>query len=69
MKPADAVSHLLALGWTETDLADHAGTSQPTINRIKHGASPSYETGKALVDLAEEEGCASASRKRKRKTA
>jgi len=54
MSPADAINQLLSLhGWTELRIALEVGTSQPTINRIKKGASPAYETGVAIVLLAQ----------------
>lgn len=46
---------LLAAGLTEKDLANRAGCSQPTINRIKKGdVNPSYSLGKTLQALHDE---------------
>lgn len=44
------IKHLLEAGFTEKDLADRAGCSQPTINRIKKGdtTDPAYSVGSAL---------------------
>lgn len=54
MTPTDAVLALLANGHTEASIAKAVETTQPTINRIRRGASqPNYALGKALVDLAE----------------
>jgi len=54
MNPSEAITALLALpDWTESRIAVEAGTTQPTINRIKKGASPAYGTGVAIVALAE----------------
>lgn len=53
MTPTEAVHALLASGQSETDIAKAAGTTQPTVNRIRRGAmTPSYPIGKVLVDLA-----------------
>lgn len=39
---------------TEQAIASAVGARQSTINRIRHGLmKPTYEVGKALVDLAE----------------
>jgi predicted transcriptional regulator len=54
MTPTEAVLALLANGQTEASIAKAVETTQPTINRIRRGASqPNYALGKALVDLAE----------------
>lgn len=53
MTPSEAVQILSASGLSEAAIATAAGTSQPSINRIKRGAvSPGYQVGKALVALA-----------------
>jgi len=52
MSPQEAVETLIARGWTEAAIAEAVGVTQPTINRIKGGAEPSYATGLALVTLA-----------------
>jgi transcriptional regulator with XRE-family HTH domain len=57
MKPSDAIQRLLdSQEWTESRIAAEVGTSQPTVNRIKRGASPSYEVGAAIVALVERVG-------------
>lgn len=53
MTPATAIQTLLASGWTEAKIATEVGATQPTINRIKRGAKPSYDVGVAIVALAE----------------
>lgn len=53
MNPAQAIEALLLRPeWTESRIAEAVGTTQPTVNRIKKGASPAYQTGAALVALA-----------------
>jgi transcriptional regulator with XRE-family HTH domain len=53
MNPQDAVKALIASGWTEQRIAAEAGTSQPTINRIKNGRHrASFDVGQALITLA-----------------
>ena len=57
MNPAQAITALLERpDWTEVRIAVAVGTTQPTVNRIKRGASPSYQVGAALVALAAQEG-------------
>lgn len=53
--PRRAVRSLLAAQWTEARIAAACGTSQSTVNRLKHGKqkSVSYELGTALIRLAE----------------
>ncbi|WP_426269184.1 hypothetical protein ACN9MB_13235 [Dyella kyungheensis] len=53
MTPHDAVRALLEAGWVEVQVAEAVGTSQSTINRLKHGkvASVDYDTGSRLVQL------------------
>lgn len=53
MQPSDAINALILAGWTEALIAAEVGTSQATINRIKHGSRPAYDTGRALIDLAD----------------
>lgn len=63
MNPQTAVVALIALGWSESRIAKEVGTSQPTVHRIKHGLQRrgvSFETAKAVIDLAEAEGSAAA---------
>lgn len=53
MSPQDAVNKLAAAGWTEQRIASEAGTTQPTINRIKNGRQrASFDIGHSLVALA-----------------
>ncbi len=53
MSPQDAVNKLAAAGWTEQRIASEAGTTQPTINRIKNGRQrASFDIGQSLVALA-----------------
>lgn len=57
MSPQDAVNKLAAAGWTEQRIATEAGTTQPTINRIKNGRQrASFDIGRALLALAEKAG-------------
>lgn len=53
--PRYAVQALVAAEWTESRIATACGTSQSTINRVKHGRqqSVSFELGSALIRLAE----------------
>jgi transcriptional regulator with XRE-family HTH domain len=41
--PTEIVEGLVALGWTQRQIADATGTSQPTIHRILHGASVTHK--------------------------
>lgn len=53
MNPSDAIASLVAGGMTEQAIAVELNVNQTTINRIRRRVViPSYETGKALVDLA-----------------
>jgi transcriptional regulator with XRE-family HTH domain len=52
MTPQYAVETLVARGWTEQAIAEAVGCTQPTINRIKGGMIPAWDTGNAIVDLA-----------------
>jgi len=47
------IKQLQATGYTETQIAEVARTSQPTINRLKKGVvlDPGYELGRRLVAL------------------
>lgn len=56
--PQTIVERLISAGMTESQIASaltSAGVSitQPTIHRIKHGASTSFEIGCALLRLAQ----------------
>lgn len=56
--PQSTVKLLIDSGMTESQIAaaltaDGMSVTQPTIHRIKHGASTSYEIGCALVRLAQ----------------
>lgn len=54
MTPSEAIQTLKRLGRTESAIGAAVGARQSTINRILHGVmSPTYEVGKALVDLAQ----------------
>lgn len=54
MNPSDAIAILVAGGMTEQAIAAELNVNQATINRIRREAvTPSYKTGKALVDLAQ----------------
>jgi hypothetical protein len=55
MDPQAAVAKLVDAGWSELRIAKAARTNQPTINRIKRGASRDcmYSLGVRLVSLAE----------------
>jgi transcriptional regulator with XRE-family HTH domain len=55
MTPKYAIETLIARGWTEAAIAESVGVSQPTINRIKGGVIPAWDTGLALIDLAKRE--------------
>lgn len=55
MTPKYAVETLAARGWTEAAIADAVGVSQPTINRIKNGIIPAWDTGHKVVGLAKAE--------------
>ncbi|WP_312321282.1 hypothetical protein [Stenotrophomonas sp.] len=53
MNPSDAIETLMASGMTERSIAAELNVNQATINRIRRQVvQPTYETGKALVDLA-----------------
>lgn len=53
LNPSEAVGRLIRAGWSESRIARHVGTSQPTIHRIKHGQKTvAFEIGLALVRLA-----------------
>lgn len=55
--PHEIVEQLISSGMTEAQIAaaltaDGVSITQPTIHRIKHGASTSFEIGCALLRLA-----------------
>lgn len=54
LSPQEAVQVLVAAEWSESRIARAAGTSQPTIHRLKRGLqkSVSFEVGTELVRLA-----------------
>lgn len=54
MSPSQAIEHLIAQGMTEQAIASKAGTTQSTVNRIRHGQQPSFDLGKSLVELAQQ---------------
>lgn len=65
MKPSDAIAILLAGGMTEQAIAAELNVNQTTVNRIRRSVvTPSYETGKALIDLAAAEVRKASRRKR-----
>jgi transcriptional regulator with XRE-family HTH domain len=37
LSPQDAMTKLIELGWTQTELSDELGTSQSNISRIANG--------------------------------
>lgn len=51
MQPASHIKKLLRSGWTETGIASATGVHQSTINRIKLGQRPNFETGCAILNL------------------
>lgn len=58
MTPSEAIDSLRTADWSEVAIAaelraNGVQTTQSTVNRIRHGMQPSYEVGKALIDLAE----------------
>lgn len=54
MSPSTAIDRLRAAGLTEQAIGAAVGARQSTINRIRRQQmQPTYEVGKALVDLAE----------------
>jgi hypothetical protein len=55
MTPKYAVESLLARGWTESSIATAVGVTQPTVNRIKNGVVPAWDTGECLIALAKSE--------------
>lgn len=53
MNPSDAIESLMAGGMTERSIAAELNVNQATINRIRRQVvQPTYETGRALVELA-----------------
>ncbi len=55
MTPQEAVLALIDSGWSESRIAREAGTSQPTIHRIKRGAmsrGPSFAVSQAVIELS-----------------
>jgi hypothetical protein len=54
MKPRDAVNKLRKLKWTEAQIGEAVGTTQATINRIRHNKKDTctWQIGAALVALA-----------------
>ncbi|WP_312708610.1 helix-turn-helix domain-containing protein [Stenotrophomonas sp.] len=66
MNPSDAISILVASGMTEQAIAAELKVNQTTVNRIRRRVvTPSYETGRALIDLATAFGRKAARRKPK----
>jgi len=56
------LEELIGLGFSQRGIADHVGTTQPTIYRATKGADIRYETGKAIERMHAQEKLA-ASRK------
>ncbi|HHA2879352.1 helix-turn-helix domain-containing protein [Stenotrophomonas maltophilia] len=53
MNPTTAIAQLIESGMTEKVIAAAINVNQATVNRIRRGVTaPTYETGKALVDMA-----------------
>lgn len=53
MTPSAAIAKLLANGMTEAAIGEAVGARQSTINKIKRGDMvPNWETGRALIELA-----------------
>jgi len=50
----DMLHAVLKSGMTEKDVAARVKCSQPTIHRIKHGASTDYDKGKVIETLYRE---------------
>ena len=48
LPPAQLIQRLLDAGWTQLQIAEHTGTTQPTISRVRDGVitHPDY----AFVD-------------------
>jgi transcriptional regulator with XRE-family HTH domain len=55
MTPQYAVETLAARGWTQEQIAQSVGVSQPTIWRIKTGVIPAWDVGQAVINLAKTE--------------
>ncbi|WP_447940117.1 hypothetical protein [Pseudoxanthomonas mexicana] len=55
LSPQEAVQVLVAAKWSEARIAKAAGTSQPTIHRLKRGSqrTVAFEVGAELIRLAE----------------
>lgn len=54
MHLSQAIVELLDAGWSEPRIAAAVGTSQSTVNRIKHGLhtkGPGFEVGNAILRL------------------
>ena len=53
MDPSSAVTKLMGAGMTEQGIAAALQINQSTVNRIRRRVvAPSYDVGKALVDMA-----------------
>ncbi|MBH1591423.1 hypothetical protein I5U77_03020 [Stenotrophomonas maltophilia] len=53
MNPSAAIELLRDAGMTEKAIGAQVGAGQSTINKIRRGQmQPTYEVGRALVDLA-----------------
>ena len=56
------LAELLGKGFSQRAIADHVGTTQPTIYRATKGADIRYETGKAIERMYSEQQNAVAER-------
>lgn len=45
------LADLAEQGWSQARIAEHCGTTQPTIFRITKGGDTRYEVGKAIESL------------------
>ncbi|MCF5806366.1 helix-turn-helix domain-containing protein [Pseudomonas tremae] len=51
MTISQMLADLTEQGWTQARIAEHCGTTQPTIFRITKGGDTRYEVGKAIETL------------------
>lgn len=56
MTPTQAVEQLAARGYTEAEIGRMTGMAQASVNRIKVGAMPKWDSGQKLIKLAERIG-------------
>lgn len=56
MEPKDAAVILNSLNWSDQAIAEACASSQPVINRIRHGQrKATFDVGNALIALAKKE--------------